>query len=160
VVLVDVAPEVSGKGGQEIRDFIAGREDFESLDDVVSYAHAGNPLRPRHFLERSLRHNLRHLPGGRLTWKYDRRRFMSAGDRAQVMKDVWDGVENISCPALIVRGGVSRVLSAEAAERLASRIGAELVTVEGAGHIVAGDRPVEFAQALDAFCSRLPATAR
>lgn len=160
VVLVDVAPEVSNEGGREIRDFIAGREDFESLDDVVDYAHAGNPLRPRHFLERSLRHNLRHLPGGRLTWKYDRRRFLSASDRAQVMRDVWSGVDNIACPALIVRGGVSRVLSQEAAERLASRIGGELVTVEGAGHIVAGDRPVEFARVLDDFCGRLLLAAR
>ena len=64
---------------------------------------------------------------------------------------MWSAVDRLACPVLVVHGGASDLLTAEMAERLAARAHAELVTIEGASHSVAGDRPEEFFAAVAPF---------
>jgi pimeloyl-ACP methyl ester carboxylesterase len=52
----------------------------------------------------------------------------------------------VTAPILLVRGGSSGVVGDEdVAELLRRRPAAEVVVVEGAGHSIQGDRPVELA---------------
>ena len=61
-------------------------------------------------------------------------------------------------PLLLVRGALSGVVDdADVAELLRRKPDAEVVVVEGAGHSVQGDRPVELARIIAGFAS---ATAR
>lgn len=63
--------------------------------------------------------------------------------------DLWPLWEAAGCPALVVRGAESDVLTAQmAAEMLRRRAGARLVTVAAVGHQVPSRRPRELAEAL------------
>jgi esterase len=61
----------------------------------------------------------------------------------------------VTCPTLIVRGGVSDMFpEADAQEAARAFADGRLVTIEGAGHTVQSDRPAALAESLRAFISR------
>jgi pimeloyl-ACP methyl ester carboxylesterase len=63
---------------------------------------------------------------------------------------------NIKVPVLLVRGRVSDLLSEEGAKDLLALVPhAEFVDVEGAGHMVAGDKNDLFNDAIVGFLDRL-----
>lgn len=63
----------------------------------------------------------------------------------------WDRTAQI-CPTLLVRGGQSDLLSEEGARHFLSLAPhAEFVDVEGAGHVIAGDRNDLFNDAVTGF---------
>ena len=158
IVLVDVGPEVHWNGVQRIRDFVLDDPGSGQLEDFVQRAHAFNPRRDPRLLRMSLLQNLRELPGGGFTWKYDRRRFtteMFAGVR-KGMDELHAALDAITCPALVVRGAESDVFS----ERQAARFAAALpdgrrATVENAGHTVQGDNPGGLVRVLRDFLEEI-----
>jgi pimeloyl-ACP methyl ester carboxylesterase len=155
LVVVDIAPQVERKGVEHIRSFVAATEELDSFDAFVERAHAFNPRRSLDNIRDRLRHNLRRLPNGRWTWKYDpalRNPARVGGD----LGGLWDQVAAIRCPVLIVRGGESDILAPETAARLAGLVHAEVRTVPGAGHSVMGDNPAGFLAAVEPFLAALP----
>ena len=65
---------------------------------------------------------------------------------------LWDEVDRIKAPLLLVRGGLSGVVADEdVAELLRRQPAAQVVVVDGAGHSIQGDRPVELARILAHF---------
>jgi len=86
-------------------------------------------------------------------WRFDP---ATHGERKPV--DAWPLLGQITAPTLIVRGGLSPVLTAEIAERLRAGIRrASLVTIPNAYHHLTLDAPAEFTTALAQFLARLPA---
>jgi pimeloyl-ACP methyl ester carboxylesterase len=89
---------------------------------------------------------------GVYTWKMDpavRRPNTTAPPRAP-----WDAYAAIACPALVVRGALSDVLSGETARRMVETLpGAQLVEVPGVGHAPSLVEP-EAIGALRAFLGR------
>jgi len=80
-------------------------------------------------------------------WRFDP---ATHGNRQPV--DAWSLVSRISAPTLIVRGGLSTVLTTEMAERLRSLIPhSTLVTIPEAYHHLTLDRPAEFTATLENF---------
>jgi esterase len=80
-------------------------------------------------------------------WRFDP---ATHGERKPV--DAWPLLEQITAPTLIVRGGLSPVLTEEMAERLRASIPrAWLVTIPNAYHHLTLDAPVEFTAALAQF---------
>ncbi len=71
LVVVDIAPQVERKGVEAIRNFVAATDELDSFEAFVERAHAFNPRRSLDNIRDRLRHNLRQLPTGRWTWKYD-----------------------------------------------------------------------------------------
>jgi pimeloyl-ACP methyl ester carboxylesterase len=144
LVIVDVGPEARQEGARRIAEFLAAPAEFDSVEDVVERALAFNPRRDARLLRRSLQHNLRRLPNGKLTWKHDRRHraHFDAEEWARRRHALWDDVPRITCPTLVVRGGRSDVFHDEDAAKLAAALprGA-WVRVEDAGHTVQGDNP-------------------
>jgi pimeloyl-ACP methyl ester carboxylesterase len=62
---------------------------------------------------------------------------------------LWEEVSAVRAPFLLVRGGLSGVVSDEDAAELRRRQpGLREARVEGAGHSVQGDRPLELAALL------------
>jgi pimeloyl-ACP methyl ester carboxylesterase len=95
-------------------------------------------------------HNAVQQADGSWRWRYDLGR-RSEGARLSVAP-LWDDLESISAPLVLYRGGLSPVVDdADVAELLRRRPGAEVVVVEGAGHSIQGDRPIELARLLQAF---------
>ncbi len=150
LVIVDIGPEPMKKGMESIRRFSRRADILPAFEDFVKRAHEFNPRRPIAQLRDRLRWNLRRLPNGRWTWKYDRR--FRARRGAAGREDLWGYVRRIKAPALLVRGAESDILSAQGAKRTAEAIRrCTLVTIPKAGHTVPGDNPPAFAAAVRAF---------
>ena len=153
LVLIDAGPEVRRRGSSRIRDFVNGSAKPESLDAIIERALAFNPRRDPKVLRRSLMHNLRQQSDGTWVWKYDRRRFQQMGEvHAAERQGLAEGLEKVTCPALVVRGAESDVFHEEDAERLAQRLpDGRYITIPRAGHTVQGDNPKDLAAALREF---------
>ena len=123
LVLIDAGPEVRRPGSSRIRDFVNGGAEPASLEAIIERALAFNPRRDPMILRRSLMHNLRQQQDGNWTWKYDRRRFQAMGGERHgaERRGLADGLANVTCPTLVVRGAESDVFHEEDAERLAAR---------------------------------------
>jgi esterase len=153
MVIVDVAPEISAAGAERIRDF-ASTPELESPQVFLERAVKFNPLRDPAVLRRSLYYNLRETPAGKWTLKHDQRRRSDDAmrsfteDRVRLASEV----SKIKCPALLVRGALSDVLTDEAAEKFAHSLpNGRWVRVENSGHNVQGDNPRGLLDAMTAF---------
>jgi pimeloyl-ACP methyl ester carboxylesterase len=155
LVVVDIAPEAQRRGVDNIRNFVAATDELDHFEDFVTHAHAFNPRRTLDNIRERLRHNLQQLPSGRWTWKYDPA-LRNPARVGEGMGDLWQQVETIRCPVLIVRGGESDILAPEVAARFGGIVGAEVRTVPGAGHSVMGDNPAGFLAAVAPFLAGLP----
>ena len=74
-------------------------------------------LRNAESLRSSLTNNLRQLPNGKWSWKYDRRHYGKRGDDA-VSMNPWTEMDQVKCPVLVVRGGEERVTAVTAGAAL------------------------------------------
>jgi pimeloyl-ACP methyl ester carboxylesterase len=150
LVIVDIGPETMTKGSENIRRFTSRADILPSLEAFVERAHEFNPRRPLEQLRERLQWNLRQLPDGRWTWKYDRR--FGNRERKHNPGTLWPYVPRIKAPTLLVRGTESDVLAHDAAVRFAEALpNGRLVEVEGAGHTVPGDNPPVFASVVREF---------
>jgi pimeloyl-ACP methyl ester carboxylesterase len=158
LALIDAGPRVQRQGAKRIVDFVTMPAELDSIDEFVERARTFNPLRDPRLLKRSLLHNLRRLPSGKWTWKYDRRQM--SRERFQVLlehlEELRSEIPSIRCPTLVVRGGSSDIFSDEDAASLASLLPeGQWVRVEGAGHTVQGDNPKGLVEALQRFLGQV-----
>lgn len=157
LIIVDVSPEIQVKGVENIRSFIQAPDELDSFEAFVERAHQFNPRRSLDNIRSRLTHNLKQLPNGKWTWKYDKA--LRSGERsfqASALQNLWDDVRTIRCPTLIIKGGESDILSAESAAKLQEAIpSSRLAVVPGAGHSVMGDNPAAFVGAVRPFLSGL-----
>ena len=154
LVLVDVGPDVKLAGARRIQEFTVESAELDSVDEFVERAIKFNPRRDPQLLRRSLLHNLRQMPNGKWTWKYDRRHRLTidVSRMTENFQNLWTEVPRITCPTLVVRGGESDVFGADDAARLVGALpDARSVCVDGASHSVQGDQPKEFTRQLRAF---------
>ena len=157
LVIVDSGPEARPEGARRIAEFVAAPAEFDSIDEVIERALSFNPRRDAKLLRRSLQHNLRRMPNGKLTWKHDRRHRakFDAEEWARRRRGLWDVIPRITCPTLVVRGARSDVFHDEDAEKLAAALPqGTWVRVEGAGHTVQGDNPRGLIGELRGFLER------
>lgn len=155
LVIVDIAPKVERRGVDHIRQFVTANDELDTFEEFVARAHAFNPRRSIENIRDRLRHNLRQVPSGRWTWKYDPA-LRDPGRAAGDVSALWERVATIRCPVLVVRGAESDVLAPETAARLGGLVHAEVRTVPGAGHSVMGDNPSGFLAAVAPFLAGLP----
>ena len=152
LVLVDITPGVDRRKSASVTAFLAGPESFGSLEEMVERTIAFNPTRPEPSLRRGVRHNAVRRADGRWTWRHKLGR--SDGGGAQELADVdfsggWDDLGRMAAPITLVRGGRSPMVDdADVSELLRLRPDARVEVVEGAGHSVQGDRPLELAALL------------
>lgn len=156
LVIVDVGPQLSAGGIERIIDFGQGPAEFDSIDGFIERAIAYNPRRKPEQLRYSLTHNLRRLPNGNYTWKYDRRVARRPPNVEELASEyfaqVWERLRDITCPTLVVRGANSDIFPEETGHRMVELIpDSRFVTVPDAGHTVPQDNPRAFLAALRPF---------
>ncbi len=160
LVLVDTAPQIDPAGAQRILDFMAQKPDgFDSLEEVADAIASYQPHRARPRKLDGLKKNVRRDADGRLRWHWDPR-FL---DRKRPTMDGYRNRMqlaaerlNTTLPTLLVRGGLSDVLTEEGAQSfLATCPHAEYVNVTDAAHMVAGDRNDIFTDAVLEFLNRV-----
>jgi non-heme chloroperoxidase len=158
LVLVDVVPRLEPAGVQRIRDFMAtNQHGFASLEDVAAAVSAYNPARPRPATNDGLMKNLRRGADGRLYWHWDPAFQSRRGDRGiETLRPRLDAAAaQVRVPTLLLRGKASEVVSEDGVRHLQDLIPhAETVDIEGAGHMVAGDRNDAFNNSVLDFLQR------
>ncbi|MCH8206721.1 MAG: alpha/beta hydrolase [Chloroflexi bacterium] len=159
VAIVDAAPETLRAGGENIRRFVQQEDELDSVDEFVERVLKYNPRRSAQQVRGSIIHNLKQLPNGKWTWKYDK--LLRSSDRRWqsdpgLTDRLWGYVEGLKPPTLVVRGSKSDLIASQTAEEMHRRMpNGTLATVEGAGHLVPGDRPAGFANAVAEFLASL-----
>ena len=156
LVVVDAGPENMRSGSQNISNFVQQEDELDSVDDFVQRVLQYNPRRDPVQVRGSIMHNLKQLPNGRWTWKYDRRLRQPGGRRFQHDPDtterLWGYLESLQCPTLVVRGSQSDIVALDTADGMHQRISnGRLATVENAGHLVMGDNPSGFERVVTEF---------
>ncbi len=158
ILLVDVLPSRDDAASAVIGKFINGPASFPEFDELLKRTMEFNPTRSESSLRRGILHNALQQPDGSWVWRHARTRD-EAGD-AEPMQDpaersevLWRIIEETRVPMLLVRGmEPSSVLRDEHEAELKRRLpAAEVVHVEGAGHSVQGDKPIELAALIDGF---------
>jgi pimeloyl-ACP methyl ester carboxylesterase len=156
VVLVDITPGVTGEKSSAITTFVNGPESFPDFDAILARTVEFNPTRSESSLRRGILHNALQRPDGSWVWRYARHRALPQPDDGEPFRDferLWDAVSGLQVPLMLVRGMLpqSVVDDADEAELLRRQPGARVEHVEGAGHSVQGDKPLELAALLNDF---------
>ncbi|HEY8216056.1 MAG TPA: alpha/beta hydrolase [Acidimicrobiia bacterium] len=155
LVLVDVTPGVDRDKAAPIAQFIAGPESFESFDEILARTIEFNPTRSESSLRRGVLHNAVERDDGRWVWRYQRPRIIES-EELEIPADfatLWEDLSTVHVPIMLLRGGVAGTVvdDADEAELRRRQPSARVELVEGAGHSIQGDRPVELAALLADF---------
>ena len=154
-IIVDVTPGTDHAKAAPIVSFIDGPETFASFDEILERTILFNPTRSESSLRRGVLHNAHAREDGLWTWRYDRLdrlRKQATEDGVVDFSELWDEVSAMRCPILLVRGGTSEVVGDEdVVEWLRRQPDTEVVVVEGSGHSVQGDKPLELAALIERF---------
>jgi pimeloyl-ACP methyl ester carboxylesterase len=160
LVLVDILPNPDPVAAKRITDFVAGPETFESFDEILARTVAFNPTRSESSLRRGILHNAVQLEDGTWQWRHRRHRVAAATAPAPSQEEVttrmstlWDTLAAVTVPVMLARGMadgsvVTDAMEAKLRELLPS---ARIEHVEGAGHSIQGDKPVELASLIADF---------
>lgn len=163
LVIVDAGPDLDARGVLRIRlDVEQSDPSFGSLAEVERALARAYPLARPEVVARMARHGTRRREDGRFERKTDPR--FGAGPerltpealvtRMRAESDaLWADLRRVSCPALVVRGAASDILSADTAERMAEEalVRGSLAEIPRAGHSVMIDNPDGFAEAITRF---------
>ena len=153
LVLIDVGPGVSVDGVQQVRQFVQGPYEMDSLDAWVEMTHQYYPFRSKEGIRKRLEVSLRETPEGKMAKMFDER-FREADFRgvADARSGIWETAKALTAPTLLLHGEKSPVLKREQAEEFADNVPVvQLVTIPDAGHSVAGDQPAAVIEAIAAF---------
>jgi len=160
LIIVDAGPENVRTGTQNIRNFVEQEDELDSIDAFVDRVIKYNPRRDPIQIRGSIVNNLRELPNGKWTWKYDK--ILRSPGRMGGTQDpdmtnrLWNYVESLQCPTLVVRGDKSDIIATNTADEMANRIpNGKVAIVENAGHLVMGDNPSGFESAVTQFIKTL-----
>ena len=150
LVVVDAGPEPLPEGAERVRRLSLERpERFANTDEALAYLRRTSPGYTDEVYANRLRWLFRDEDGG-LAWRSSRDALASIFTGAR-RNDLWDALRAIRCPALVVRGTRSNVLSADVAQRMVKTVADGRLIELDAGHNVALDRPKELADAVVAF---------
>jgi pimeloyl-ACP methyl ester carboxylesterase len=152
LVLIDITPGVNAAKAQHITNFINGPASFDDFDALLERTVAHNPTRSITSLRRGIRHNALQRSDG--TWVWRHQQHPAALLTAPPVGDLWRMLEELTVPVTLLRGmAVGSVVDDEDEAELLRRCPtANIAHVEGAGHSIQGDAPVEMAVLLNRFC--------
>lgn len=156
LVLVDVAVTTNPYGVQEVHNFMKANPDgFASVDEAADAVAGYATDRPRPRSNEGLKRNLR-LREGRWYWHWDPAFLTTFHTAHKASRDrLVQAARALKVPVLLVHAANSNVVTeAEVTELRALIPHLEYVRVEGAGHMVVGDRNGVFNTAILDFLSR------
>ncbi len=153
LVLVDIAPRPKAAGVAEIvafmRDTLKG---FDTVDEAADAVARYLPHRPRPPDQSGLLKNLRLRDDGRFYWHWDPRLIELGRDPEEFERFFLAATRRVTAPTLILRAGRSELVTPLAAKEFAAQFpNARAVEIEGAHHMIAGDRNDAFNEAMIEF---------
>jgi len=152
LVVVDAGPELDQRGVSRITSEAVRQEPvFDSVDAYAALLARNYPAAKPATLARMARHELHRRDDGRyaLRLRLDMAKLRASRSPEEAERyareetaRLWKALEGLPCPALVVRGAASDVLSPETADRMEAVIpDGRLAVVPRAGHSVMVDNP-------------------
>lgn len=166
LIVIETAPEVLRSGVETLRRLLGSRETFATMDEATDLFHEFYPYATGEQLDRRVRNVVTAEEAGGYRWAFDpifldptaRPPEPDPGQRR--MTNLWESVERVQCPTMIVRGAETDMLTPEAIQRLHRRIiGSRVSLIEDAGHAVVTDQPGTLSQHIREFLQSLTLTA-
>lgn len=161
LILVDIVPRPDPKGVARIYAFMSAYLDgFESLEKAAQAVSQYMPHRSLEEVRKSLARNLKQRNDDRWYWHWDPAiltnfKSDSAENQQYRIEKLLQAAQNLKVPTLVVRGGMSDVVSQEAMQELLSAAPQlESIDVAKAHHMVAGDSNEAFSEAVIQFLKR------
>jgi pimeloyl-ACP methyl ester carboxylesterase len=156
LVMVDIAPQTEPSGVKRIGDFMAYKpEGFDSLQEAADWISAYQPHRKSTSNLSGLAKNLRLNSMGKYSWHWDPKFMTMRSEIKNREARLNDCTWALTVPTMLVRGGLSDILSEKgAAHFLSLRPESEYVNITGAAHMVAGDRNDIFGKSILDFLER------
>jgi pimeloyl-ACP methyl ester carboxylesterase len=152
LAVVDVTPGTDRAKAEPIITFVSGPEHFDSFDALLERTVAHNPTRSVSSLRRGVLHNATEDPDGSWRWRWDPQHLPGAVNVE--FGDLWATVDAVRVPFLLLRGSLSSVVDDDDVAEVRRRVPSVRVeVVDGAGHSIQGDRPVELARLLSEFAA-------
>ena len=106
----------------------------------------------------ALKYSIRQTSDGKWSWKWDpatKSRGRTADPKWPVEK-LWECVQAVDCPSLVLRGDRSDIFSEETLAKMGKvMVDCTTETISNAGHLVQGDNPVDFITAARGILSRV-----
>ena len=138
--LVDITPGTDHAKAEPIINFVSGPAHFDDFDAILAHTVEHNPTRSESSLRRGVLHNACEQEDGSWSWRWDPMRDWKTGEKpkekAPDFGALWDRVSWL--------GGAWSVVGDEDAEEFRRRQpDVSVTTVEGAGHSIQGDRPLD-----------------
>ena len=125
----------------------AGDPEFDTIEEWTIQLKGQNTRTPARFFESLAVHGTKRLSNGKLGLKRD-----VAIQRDFVPLELWNYVEKVTVPFLLLIGSESVIVGSDQQERFRAIIpDIEIVTVQDAGHIIVHDKPEEFEQIVQSF---------
>lgn len=157
LVLVDMAPRIEPEGSRKIQEFMNQKPDgFDTLEEVAEAIANYQPHRKRPRNLDGLAKNVRLGANGKYVWHWDPKRRAGQRVNGPYRDRLSAAADTLTLPTLLVRGGLSDVLSEDGAQSFLQQAPhAEYVNVKNAAHMVAGDRNDIFADSVIEFLKRV-----
>jgi pimeloyl-ACP methyl ester carboxylesterase len=149
--LVDITPGTDHAKAEPIIAFVSGPAHFDDFDAILAHTVEHNPTRSESSLRRGVLHNACEQDDGSWSWRWDPMRDWKTGEgskenaeKAPDFGALWDRVSSLACPVHLWLGGAWSVVGDEDVDEFRGRQpDVSITTVEGAGHSIQGDRPLE-----------------
>jgi pimeloyl-ACP methyl ester carboxylesterase len=162
LTLVDIIPESDPAGVDKIMGFMGANLEhgFASLEEAADSIAAYLPHRTRPKDLSGLSKNLRLGPDGRYRWHWDPKfvtnmRRGEPGEHQAAFETLRARCREIEIPVHLIRGRMSELVSAEAAQAFVATLkNGTFTDVADAGHMVAGDRNDVFIEAVLGFLDK------
>ncbi len=156
LVIIDSAPELDPRGLTRIRSELgATPKSFATWDEARDFIRRLHARPSEQHIATRLAWMLKEAEPGRIVWRLDDAIFdprMTPDPPSRT----WAMLAQICCPTLMVRGGVSDLVTREMAERVAAAVAdGRCVEVPAAGHMVVEDNPDGFNAAVMAFLAQV-----
>jgi pimeloyl-ACP methyl ester carboxylesterase len=153
LTLIDITPGVNTQKAHHISAFVNGPASFDDFDALLERTIAHNPTRSVSSLRRGIMHNALQRSDGTWVWRHQQhpKSLLTAPD----VSALWSKLAELTMPVTLLRGMAagSVVDDDDEAELLRRLPHANVVHVEGAGHSIQGDAPLQLAALINRFSS-------
>lgn len=156
LVIVDtpaeLPPEIlAARQQQPASDELPAPETFATFEAVIANGMAQYPLTPEAELRHANYHNLTRGRDGQWGWRWDPQLLRRRQNRAQ-QPDLYAYLRRVRCPALLIRGQRSPLLSSDIAGKMVAALPeARMVEIAAAAHTVNADNAAAFNEVTRAF---------
>lgn len=160
LVLADMGPQMAEQGARGIRKTTGGSQaapGFPTEAEAREYYEKLYPGQTAEFIQRQLAAGLvLDEDSGNLVFRFDRAIHQATGRGAIAeIPYLWESLEHITSPTLVMRAEKSSILSREIADEMVRRLPhAEFVEIPESGHQIPLHQPQRFADAVRDFLRR------